>query len=570
MTLDNIFSFYKTKQFTKALEAIKKTEVKSSQLYNLEGMIYHKLKQINNSITSFKKSIQLNKTFLEPRVNLGILYYQNNKLDLSYNELLNCNKIDANNAIVNFYLGRLKIQRFNDLEESEVYYLKSILLSNNTMFINELALLYFKKSRFKDAIFFFNKSLVLKFQKELLFYISKSYVSLNMINKSFDFLEKILVQDPLNTEALFLKAMNFLYTGKQSEGRDLLKKILTIDDNHSKSYFELSKIDKNYCTKNKRKILENYRLSKNNFQKADYGFALYNTLDYQNNFSEASEYLIKANRSVYESIKLNQYNDEEEFKVYKNIFNSKKITININNEKNYVKTPIFIVGMPRSGSTLIEHILSYFNDIEALGEVDYFYKSIEYCFKDLTLENLEKKLSNGLSKEQIQIISNYYLKLIDSKKFFFTDKMLSNFRFIGFIIQCFPNAKILFCKRDKLQNCFSIYANHFGSVPLPWRYDQNLIKKQYELHLDLMTYWIKNFNHNIFEINHEHFIKSPKSISKKIVEFIGLNWDEKCLNFNSDRSLIKTASVNQVRVGINNKASDEHLIYKKYLPDLFS
>jgi len=227
MTLDNIFSFYKTNQFTKALEAIKKTEIKSSKLYNLEGMVYHKLKQINNSITSFKKSIQLNKTLLEPRVNLGILYYQNNKLDLSYNELLNCNKIDANNAIVNFYLGRLKIQRFNDLEESEVYYLKSILLSNNTMFINELALLYFKKSRFKDAIFFFNKSLVLKFQKELLFYISKSYISLNMINKSFDFLEKILVQDPLNTEALFLKAMNFLYTGKQSEGRDLLKKILT-------------------------------------------------------------------------------------------------------------------------------------------------------------------------------------------------------------------------------------------------------------------------------------------------------------------------------------------------------
>ena len=570
MTLDIIFSFYKTKQFTKALAAIKKIEVKSSKLYNLEGMIYHKLKLINDSIASFKKSIQLNETFLEPRVNLGVLYYQNNNLDLCYNELHNCNKIDANNAIVNFYLGRIKIQRFNDLEKSEAYYLKAILLSNNVLFINELALLYFKKSRFKDAIFFFNKSLDLKFQKELLFYLSKSYISLNKIDKSFDFLEKILVKDPLNTEALFLKAMNFLYIGNQSEGRDLLKKILSLDDKHSKSYFELSKIDHSYCKQNTNKILENIKLTKNNFQKADYGFALYNTLHYQNNFLEASKYLVQANAHIFNSLKLRQYNDEEEFKIYKKIFNSKNISDSTGKEKNKDKVPIFIVGMPRSGSTLIEHILSYYNDIEALGEVDYFYKSIEYCFKNLTLDNLAKKLSNGLGKEQIKTISNYYLKLIDSKKFFFTDKMLSNFRFIGFILQCFPNAKILFCKRDKSQNCFSIYANHFGSVALPWRYDQNLIKKQYELHLDLMTHWIKNFNHNIFEINHEHFIKSPRSISKKIVEFIGLNWDEKCLNFNSDRTLIKTASTNQVRVGINDKASDEHLKYKKYLPDLFS
>lgn len=570
MNENQIIELYKNNQFLEALKNLKSIKNKSFKLYNLEGMIFFKLGDLKKSTSLFQKSISLNRNFIDPRVNLGLIYVKNNEIDMAYETFLSANKIDQNNAIVNFYIGKIIITKFNDLSKAEGFFLKAILSSDkNVQYLNELALLYFNKSRYNDAIFFFRKSIDIKYQKDLLFLLSKSYTSLNKIDDSLFYLDKILLKEPLNVEALYLKSMNYLYLGRKNDAENILEKIVSLQPSHAKSYFELSRLSGSFFENNIDYIIKNYQNSNHSYEKAEYAFSLFNYFDKKNDTDQASKYLIEANKNILINRNANPFNDKMEFSIYKNIFSNKLIK-NSKLDEVANKIPIFIVGMPRSGSSLIEHILSYYENIENLGEVDYFYRSVEYVLKDMRLENLEKAILENFENNKIKNISKYYLKLVNTDKIFFTDKMLSNFRFVGLIIKLFPKAKIIFCKREKNENCFSIYSNHFGSILLPWRYNQKLINEQYDIHLDLMNFWKDSFKDNIIEVHHDEMINNPSFVTKKVINFIGLKWDSKCLQLNSNKSLIKTASVNQIREGIYSQKNKKHLKYKNYFPLLFT
>ena len=127
-----------------------------------------------------------------------------------------------------------------------------------------------------------------------------------------------------------------------------------------------------------------------------------------------------------------------------------------------------------------------------------------------------------------------------------TDKAPLNFRWIGFIKNIFPNAKIIHCNRDPKNNCFSIFKNLFEGG-LNFSYNQNDLVKYYKSYLNLMEFWKSKYSDSIFDIKYENLISNSEEEIKKIIKFCNLEWEDNCLSFHNNKTPIKTMSTAQAR-----------------------
>jgi Sulfotransferase family len=144
------------------------------------------------------------------------------------------------------------------------------------------------------------------------------------------------------------------------------------------------------------------------------------------------------------------------------------------------------------------------------------------------------------------------------------DKMPQNFISLGFIHLCFPNAKIIHCKRNPLDNFISAYQNAMNSSH-DYAYDQVAYGKYYIKYLELMDHWKVVIPSNIYESQYEKLTANPETEVRKILEFLGLPWEEACLKFNERKSTVRTFSSLQVRNPINTSSVARWRNYEKYL-----
>ena len=250
----------------------------------------------------------------------------------------------------------------------------------------------------------------------------------------------------------------------------------------------------------------------------------------------------------------------------KDLFNTKNSDFSINEKKKYSLKPIFIVGMPRSGSTLIEQIISSHNEVSGLGEIEYFSKIIAKSSQEIPF--LDK---NILTEESILSIRNKYLessKIKNIKEKYFTDKWPLNFRNIGFILSAFPEAKIINTKRNSIATCWSIYKYYFSSNGNGWAYSQEDISNFYKLYEDMMHYWHEIYPNKIYDISYEKLTDNQEEETRKLLDYCGLEWDENCMNFHNNKRAVKTASSLQVRKKMYQGSSEAWKEYEDYLQPL--
>ena len=230
--------------------------------------------------------------------------------------------------------------------------------------------------------------------------------------------------------------------------------------------------------------------------------------------------------------------------------------------------PIFIIGLPRSGSTLVESIISSGKDkVENLGETN---------LVNWSLLNTERDLAERLVKqEEIEInLKEISDKLIGSiknlninkkeKKIFFSEKSLENFNYIELILNIYPKAKFINPHRNLVDNIFAIYKQFLPNIS--WSHSIENILIYIDNYIKILDFFKKKFPDKILSISLENFTKNSESTSKKIYKFCNLKWSKDCLNFHKRRDLfINTASNNQIRKNIQKYDDKKYYPYKEIL-----
>jgi hypothetical protein len=146
--------------------------------------------------------------------------------------------------------------------------------------------------------------------------------------------------------------------------------------------------------------------------------------------------------------------------------------------------------------------------------------------------------------------------------------MPHHFVLLGYIKIIFPNAKIIYCKRNPIDNCFSMYAHKFVDMAHGYSYNQEVLCRYYKLHCDLMSHWFSIFGDEIFTLDHEELIENQKLVSKNLIDYCGLKWEDSCLEFYKTKRQVQTASNEQVREPINKKSIAAWEKYREFLGPL--
>jgi len=270
--------------------------------------------------------------------------------------------------------------------------------------------------------------------------------------------------------------------------------------------------------------------------------------------------MIKTNQK--QLLKYDIHQDIELFKKIKLIYKRIEKNIPYIEKEKHDFIPIFIVGMPRSGTTLLEQIISSHSKVTGLGELPFisqFGSSIINHFSKYSPETI------------IEFRRNYFEKVKDLSdgNLFFTDKMPQNFRYIGLILSVFPEAKILHIKRNPAAVCWANYKQWFRSKELSYSYSISDIIKYFKLYEDMMEFWKKSFKDLIYQINYEELTTDPINITKKLIAHLDLTWEEKCLYPEKNKRSVSTASNIQIRKKIYKGSSEQWKKYRPFLGNIF-
>ena len=219
--------------------------------------------------------------------------------------------------------------------------------------------------------------------------------------------------------------------------------------------------------------------------------------------------------------------------------------------------PIFIVGMPRSGTTLVEQIISSHPMVTGAGELPF-------------ISQFGSSLAVGqtpVDGEALTTFRDQYLNALKQRsegKAIVTDKMPQNFRFLGLIATALPEAKIIHVKRDPAAVCWANYTKYFVN-PLGYCYDLDDIRHYHELYQDLMRHWHQAQPNRIYDLNYEALTEHQEEETRKLIGHLGLDWDDACLSPQENNRSVTTASSAQVRQRVYQGSSERWKRYNPYL-----
>ncbi len=483
-------------------------------------------------------------------------------------------KFPDNSYLLN--LQGLILQNIGQIRKSIQYFQKAIFIqSDNHAAKNNLANAHKSLSEFKEAEFLYRE--IIKDDPKNIKALN-NFANLkrefNQYQKAKELLLKALDIEPNNLNILLNLAMCCQGIGEATNAKKYALKVLDINQSNTAAHKLLSTLtdyntDQDHLKKMKKLIDKEVFKKFSPKQKVEILFALSKAYEDIKDFEISFNFLEQANL-------IENQNNTQTIENVKKLFNNiQKLfgSIDINKSEFTNKNKyIFICGMPRSGTTLVEQIVASHSLVEGAGEIHYLSEIINNNFLDNYKLNKSKILDEiGKSKNSIFEKYNDFIKFHNFNSKIITDKAPQNFLWIGFIKFFFPGSKIIHCSRNPKDNCLSIFKNYFSSKTMYWAYDQKNIAEYYILYSNLMDFWRSKFQADIFEANYEKIVNSPEQEVKKMISFCGLKWEKECLNFYKNKKTpVQTVSVSQASKPIYNTSINSNESYVKYLSDMFN
>ncbi|MDC0981310.1 sulfotransferase [Candidatus Pseudothioglobus singularis] len=534
--LEKIYLMYSMNQFHDAIKCIKILNEKfpnQSLLFNLIGACYKEIGQLDGAVQMFRIAVSINPKYAEAFFNLGATLQALDQKDdavENYQKALDItpNYPDAHNNLGNTLLDLGKIDSAIESLEWAVAY----------------------KHDFAEA---YNN-------------LGNAYNDSGKPDKAIENFKKAISCNPSYEKAIFNLALVFKDLGNREEFVENIEKALTLNPSWGHAHYHLSRV-KSYKKNDPQIDQIKQALESENLNSIDLiglNFALSKVYEDLENHKEQFKFLNEANSLRKKELNYSIERDQklflrikETFKIPPSIFNSSEI-------KTKPNKPIFIVGMPRSGTSLVHQILDSHSEVKGLGELNNLNK-----FVVPLLKSFNHDFKECFSKKELLLLRDEYLNSLpisDINENIIVDKMPLNFRYIGFILSCFPDAKVIHMNRDPMATCWSIYKYEFRGNA--YSFNQEDIASYYGLYSDLMGFWKDLFPGKIYDLCYEDLTSNQEEETQALLRYCELEWDDKCLNFHNNKTSVKTTSSMQVRKKMYQGSSEAWKKYEIYLKPL--
>jgi len=497
---------------------------------------------------------------------LGACYQSLNQLDAAAQMFETATKIKPDYAEAHFNLGVI-LQELTQLNSALSSYKKAIeLISNYPDAHNNLGIVYLDINQLDKAIKHFE--LAIAYKKDF----AEAHNNLGSCFQKLGKLENSLNSYKLavSIKANYAQAHNNLGVLNQKLGRiDLAIKsyeeAIVSNPAYAEAHHNLSSLKK-YLVNDSQIIQMQSLFASNEVSQSNkiyLCFALAKVKEDLGMKEELFKFLNEGNRLRKEQLNFSFDKPGRHNLLMRKLFKLGGSGIKKSLYKSSLTQPIFILGMPRSGTSLVEQIVSSHHQVYGGGELKSLTNIITSIIEHDSFEENER-----ITEKDIFSIRKKYLESLDSlntSEKIITDKWPLNFRNIGFILSAFPDAKIVHLKRDATATCWSIYKHYFSDAGNGWAYNLNDLAQFYNLYEDLMEFWHELYPNKIYDISYEALTTNQEEETRKLLAYCDLEWDEDCLNFHTNKRAVQTASSLQVRQKIYQGSSETWKKYKDYL-----
>ena len=356
-------------------------------------------------------------------------------------------------------------------------------------------------------------------------------------------------------EAYLALGNAYLQQGRNREAIDSLQRAIATKSPNGKAYHNLVQTRRFSKRDNDIEAMETaYRdPGLADEEKIYYAFALGKVYADLEDEARSFEYYLMGNRLKRESI---EYTIEEDRKLFAAIRQVFSLDFIHKHEHLGIEdaTPIFIIGMPRSGTSLTEQILASHSQVHGAGELNDMRHVIEsVCDKHSgTYPQALLQLDEG---EQTQIATDYLARLhaYAQSAQRISDKMPHNFLYVGLIRLLLPKAKVIHCQRNPMDNALSIFKELFAKGH-NYAYDLEELGHYYRLYQDLMHHWRTVVPNSFYDLSYEDLVSDQELQTRRLLEYCELPWEDTCLAFHRTQRVVRTASLVQVRQPIHTKS----------------
>jgi tetratricopeptide (TPR) repeat protein len=435
-----------------------------------------------------------------------------------------------------------------------------------------LGLIALKVQQFDNAVTFLTRSCeLLPDDASPLIHLSEAFNGVHSEADAITVLEYATKHLPNNAAVHYYLGLQYTICGDLEKAEQSLKMVIQLSKAPISSFalLELTRLE-NHTEQYVSLLEERLRQTKNSAQeKTVLHYALGNVFEGMQNYQQAwrhfeSANLLQAQRCEFKTSELKNFFIEIKETASLRVLSRQRMLAKDNTHTEIV--PIFILGLPRTGSTLLEHLLTDHQDISSAGEIPYLSREVAKFLFSKTKSYYPYSMAN-ITNEQLDTAAQIYLKkmAVHAKgKGYVIDKLPANFQSIGLIYKLFPNAKVIHIQRNLPDVALSIYRNYFAENE-PYFCSLSEFKQYHTLYLDLMEHWRSQLPEFIHEVSYEQLVLDKDNTIKTILDFCGLPSIILESHGAEVKKVSKTLSNIQVRRAMNTKSIKNWHNYAEHL-----
>jgi len=533
--------------------------------YNL-GIIYELQDQLVEAVTAYEEAIALKPNFAEAYNNLGNVLASLDQSNAALEAYENAIRFNPQFGDAYNNLAKLLIKLGNTKDAIEMYQKALIFEPKSAEILYNFGNALRISGMGKEAQEAFEKAVEIKTD------YAEAYNNLGLLHKDWgrhsdaeEAFQTALRLNPAQDEAKFNLGNVLQEQGKIDAAVTVFEDLLETSPQYASAYRALSALisyhDKHPHMSKVEAVLCDDQLSQE--QRCELHYACAKMKEDMGELQEAFEHYVAGGQIRKKLLRYDLAEDQQFF------LKVKQHAVGIRDQGIFpipdpkMPTPIFILGMPRSGTTLVEQILSCHSEVQGGGELPFLRQHAD------GLHFGRQIVTSG----KLDVLRMSYLNDLAKRshgKGFVTDKLPHNFLCIALIRAALPEAKIIHLCRDASATCWSNFKHYFSTAGLGYSYDLSDVVDYFSLYRDLMAFWERNYRDTLYHLDYEALTNDQENETRKLLQYVNLPWERACLLPHKNTRSVRTASQQQVRQKIYQGASKNWEKFKPYLNGAFN